>query len=117
VSVAPLPSVVSQNTIELHAIGHLRDLGSLRIVRILCRRDQQVVRRLRRSALCGCTDVEQGENFRGYPVAIVREYPGFDKREIGRIGARDAFNRAMWAKPEPARAARLEAREGAILAM
>jgi len=42
VSVAPLPSVVSQNTIELHAIGHLRDLGSLRIVGILCRRDQQV---------------------------------------------------------------------------
>lgn len=41
-SVTPLPSVVSQNTIELHAIGHLRDLGSLRIVRILCRRDQQV---------------------------------------------------------------------------
>ena len=39
-SVAPLPSVVSQNTIELHAIGHLRDLGSLRIVGILCRRDQ-----------------------------------------------------------------------------
>ena len=34
-SVTPLPSVVSQNTIELHAIGHLRDLGSLRIVRIL----------------------------------------------------------------------------------